>query len=264
MLRTALRPANLGLLAVMLAAAVLFSVLGEWQLGRSEEHARVSPTEQEVPLGQVLQPASDFTGHADHQRVDVTGTWADLPLEQVADRPLDGRDGSWVVAALSVDGTGALLPVLLGQLPAGAELPAAPTGPTDLSGRMMLSEEPQGVGPDGELVVLSSGDLVNLWPDQLYTGYLVADAGSLAAPGALVPVPSEAPTPRLDPQNLSYAFQWWLFAVFALVLWVKIVRDRHQDELADAAWEDEQVPDAMTPAHEAPEASRPAAQEVGR
>jgi surfeit locus 1 family protein len=235
-LRTALRPANLGLLLLMVAAAVVFSLLGEWQLGRSQEHARVSPTESVVPIGDVLQPASDFTGHADHQRVSVSGTWADLPLEQVPDRPLGGRDGTWVVAALQEGTTGGLLPVLLGWQPAGQAAPPAPTGTAQLTGRLLLSEQPAGLGPDGQLRALSSGDLVNAWPGRLYTGYLVADAGAVAASapgGALTAVPSEAPVPRLDPQNLSYAFQWWLFAAFALVMWGKIVKDRHDDEVED-------------------------------
>lgn len=290
MLRTALRPANLGLLLLMVAAAVVFSLLGEWQLGRSQEHARVSPTETVVPIGEVLQPAADFTGHADHQRVSVSGTWADLPLEEVPDRPLDGRDGSWVVAALRESSTGGLLPVLLGWAPDGAAAPSAPTGDAQMTGRLMLSEQPAGVGADGRLSALSSGDLVNVWPGRLYTGYLVADAG--AAP-TLTPVPSEAPVARLDPQNLSYAFQWWLFAAFALVMWVKIVRDRHSDEVEDQrlaaleaagggdddagrtgapalpapaprpartglrAWEDDAVPDARPlPQPDAPEVHR--------
>ncbi|MEH3077752.1 MAG: SURF1 family protein [Quadrisphaera sp.] len=240
MLRTALRPANLGLLLLMVAAAVVFSLLGEWQLGRSQQHARVSPTETVVPIGDVLQPAADFTGHADHQRVSVSGTWADLPLEEVPDRPLDGRGGTWVVAALQESTTGGLLPVLLGWQPAGQAPPEAPTGAAQLTGRLMASEQPTGVAADGQLRALSSGDLVNVWPGRLYTGYLVADAGAVAAsatsggqPGGLTPVPSEAPVARLDPQNLSYAFQWWLFAAFALVMWVKIVKDRHGDELED-------------------------------
>ncbi|MBC3760235.1 SURF1 family protein [Quadrisphaera oryzae] len=236
MLRTALRPANLGLLLLMVAAAVVFSLLGEWQLGRSQEHARVSPTETVVPIGEVLRPAADFTGHADHQRVEVSGAWADLPVEEVPDRELDGRSGTWVVAALQDGSTGGLLPVLLGWQPAGAPAPEAPTGAAQLTGRLLPSEQPEGLGPDGQLRAVSSGDLVNTWPGRLYTGYLVADAGSVPASGpggVLTAVPSEAPVPRLDPQNLSYAFQWWLFAAFALVMWGKIVKDRHADELED-------------------------------
>ncbi len=269
MLRTALRPANLGLLAIMVAAAVVFSLLGQWQLGRSQEHARVSPTETAVPLDDVLQPASDFTGHADRQRVSAAGTWAAVPLEVVDGREVDGRSGRWVVAALTVDATGGLLPVVLGWQPDGAALPAAPSGGADLLGRMQVSEGPQGLDDDGGLRALSSADLVNVWPGRLYTGYLVADAGAVpeTATGAaggggaeLVAAPSPAPTRQLDLQNLSYAFQWWLFAAFALVLWGKVVRDRHTDELADAradedaaaardgavspTWEDASVPDA--------------------
>lgn len=260
-LRTALRPASLGLLALALALATAFAALGHWQLARSREHARPAPTEHVVPLGRVLAPASPFTGKADEQRVRVTGEYVAADTALVPGRELAGRDGSWVVTALRVpaaDGTsGALLPVVRGWVPAGASAPAPPAGVVALTGRLQVSEEPRGVGPDGRLLAVSSADLVNLWQPPLYTGFLIA----ADAEPPLTPVPSPAPQRLLDLQNLSYAFQWWLFAAFAVLFWVKVVRDRHRAELEDAAWEDEQRAREQDPAP-APPHSAPHGQEV--
>ena len=58
----------------------------------------------------------------------------------------------------------------------------------------------------------------------LVTGFMVADA---ASPGlAAVDVLSGG---GLAWQNLSYALQWWLFALFGLFLWFRVVRDDHRD-----------------------------------
>ena len=33
-------------------------------------------------------------------------------------------------------------------------------------------------------------------------------------------------------RNLAYALQWWIFALFALWMWWKMVRDAHRRSLA--------------------------------
>jgi len=35
-------------------------------------------------------------------------------------------------------------------------------------------------------------------------------------------------------QNFGYALQWWAFTAFALLMWARIVRDRHRDGGRDA------------------------------
>ena len=241
MLRTALRPASLGLLALALALATAFAALGNWQLERSRTHAGPGRTEQVVPLAQVLAPSSTFTGRADGQRVAVTGTYRPQDQVLVADRPRGGEPGSWLVAALAVeaDGGAALLPVLRGWLPEGAAPPDPPSGAVELTGRLQPGEPPRGYAPGQELRALSSADLVNAWDGPLYTGYLALEEAS--AP--LSVVPTSAPTGDLDLRNVSYALQWWLFAAFAVLVWVHLVRQRHRDELEDGegdpAWEDE-------------------------
>ena len=45
-------------------------------------------------------------------------------------------------------------------------------------------------------------------------------------------------------QNYSYAVEWWLFAAFAVFLWVKTMADSLEDRAAD---EDEVAPAALPP-----------------
>ena len=257
MLRTALRPWSLGLLALALALATGCAALADWQLGRSRSQAGPARTEQVLPLAQVLAPSSTFTGTADGQRVSTAGTYRPQDQVLVVDRPLDGEPGAWLVTALAVDtvsGT-ALLPVLRGWLPDGAAAPAPPSGPVELTGRLQPGEPPRGYAPGQDLRALSSADLVNAWDLPLYTGYLALEEA--AAP--LSVVPSQAPARELNLRNLSYALQWWLFAVFAVLLWAHLVRERHRDEVADRledeAWEDGRM-SSETPDH-TPQEARP-------
>lgn len=40
---------------------------------------------------------------------------------------------------------------------------------------------------------------------------------------------------HFDIQNFAYALQWWLFSVFALGMWARIVRDRNVRDASSAA-----------------------------
>lgn len=56
-------------------------------------------------------------------------------------------------------------------------------------------------------------------------------------------MPTPTPTPGINWRNASYAAQWWVFALFALWLWWRMVRDAHrQDHPAPAAGEGDPAP----------------------
>jgi len=243
MLREALRPASLALLALALAVATGCALLGQWQLERSRapsEAAGGSQLEQPVPLTEVLDPGTTFTGRADGQVVTATGEF-DASRELLVDgRLLDGRSGRWVLTPLVTDpatgpGSGqgrAVLPVVRGWVPAGTDagqVPPPPSGPVDVAGQLIAGEPPRGVttGEDGAPTVtaVSPADLVNLWEPPLYTGFVIATEPSPQPP--LQAVPSRAPSSGTDWRNVSYALQWWLFSGFAVVVWWRLVRNRY-------------------------------------
>ena len=262
LVRTALRPRMLALLALALVLAVVFAELGSWQLGRSRSSAQAPPEREVVPLQEVLAPQEQLSGEAVAGPVSVEGTWASEPPQLVVGREPDGSpgDGAWVVAALEVvdGGQSALLPVVRGWVPAadGAAAPELPSEPTEVVGHLAVSQDPRGLAglPEGRLAAASSADLLNVWDGRIYAGYLVPDE---PAPG-LVAVPAPEPETGTNLQNVSYAFQWWVFAVFAVLMWLRVVHDVHRRGLERA--EDEA--EAAAAASEPPETTAPADQQA--
>lgn len=240
MLRTALRPRSLALLALALAVAAAFAGLGQWQLdrARSQGEARaaqeVRAAQGPVPLEEVLAPATTFTAGLVGTAVTVEGSFRPGSQVVAADRGLDGAagEGSWVLVALDVPqpaGGTAVLPVVRGWLPAGAPVPAPPAGEATVTGRLAAGEAPVGLpagatpGDVGPLESVSPADLANLWGPPVYTGLLLA----ADPPRPLQEVPAPAGGGGLALVNVSYALQWWVFGGFAVFLWWRTVREDH-------------------------------------
>lgn len=238
MLRTALRPRWLALLALALAVAGVFAALGSWQLDRSraevrERDLRAQAAQTPVPLADVLAPQQAVTTEAARATVVVGGELEADWVRLSPRRELGDRTGSWVVAPLVVDGTEppARLAVLLGWQ-AGDDVPQVDGGAVELTGVLRGSEAPSGAEVEGAVLeTVSTADLLNVWGAPVYTAYLVASADDARAAG-LEPVPTEPEVRGLgfDLQNLSYALEWWVFAAFALFVWWRVVRDTHRAE----------------------------------
>lgn len=256
-LRTATRPRWLALLVLVLVLASAFAALGNWQLGRAQrDDGRGTVPTQPVPIAEVAAPQQQLDGDAVAGQVRITGTYEPDRLLVVTERQLGGRDGGWVVVPLvetpgglgdgSGNGSGGLpsparLAVVLGFTadldPAGtaARVAAAlPSGVTELVGRLQPSQGPSGPTGDllpGQVRSLSSAELVDDWRPPVYSGFLLA----AEAPAGLAAVPAPGPEEGLDILNVSYALQWWVFAVFAVFLWWRVVRDAHADEMTAAS-----------------------------
>lgn len=236
MLRTALQPRQLLLLAVALAAATLCAWAGNWQWERAREDA---PTAQAItdrparPLSDVLAPQQTLTGDALSTPVTTSGVYQPEDMVMVS-RTLHGRDGVLVVVPLRVSGEAGLprLAVVLGWRPAGdAGVLDVPEGRVNVSGVLQQPDEP-GPPPEGDVYQsLSTAQLVNRWKPPMYTAYLL----NLSETPGLTQVPMpDPPRQGLALQNLSYALQWFVFAGFAVFLWWRMVRDAHDDQLEAA------------------------------
>jgi len=228
------------LLVLLLAAAAVCARLGVWQLDRAELHGqqddRPAAAEQTpTPLAEVLPPQTSFTADLVGRLVTVTGTYEADGQLLVADRALDGRTGAIVLAPLRVvggAGDGAVLPVARGWVPgdaaaARADAPAPPDGEVTVTGYLQASEAAGALDPDaGTAQGISSAQLVNVWGGPIWSGYLVLQDSSAGADDALPRLPApEAGGGGLDLRNLGYALQWWIFGLFAVGLWIRLVRD---------------------------------------
>jgi surfeit locus 1 family protein len=248
-LRTALKPRWLILLAVVLAAAAVMARLGEWQLDRARqkgerERQAAAAAHPPVPVEQLLPVGAAFPASAVDRRVTARGHWEPKHQLLVPGRRLGDATGLWVVTPFRL-ADGSAVAVVRGWIPAGAsppsDAPALPTGDVDLAGVLRPSEpvddlQPGAVAdaPPGQLPVVAAALLAQVWPYPLADGYVVQTSASPAAAGDLRAVPTE-PAGGLSYQNLSYALQWWLFSAFGLFFWWRLVRDDHRGTLRAVA-----------------------------
>ncbi len=71
-------------------------------------------------------------------------------------------------------------------------------------------------------------DLVNRVDYPVANAY-VTDTAPAAGLRAVPPADPGQATRRLDWRNLAYAAQWWVFALFAVVIWFRAVRDERRE-----------------------------------
>lgn len=263
MLRTALKPRWLALLVVMLLAASVMAKLGEWQLDRAREHGESAEQAEQalesgtaVPIGEVLRASEMFQHEAINAKVTATGHWSGEDQLLVADREQDGRTGFWVLTPLITDDA-TTVPVVRGWV-ASAQDPAAvaPDSDTEVTvvGLVQPAEPPASRSPGessglpaGQIDRVAVAQLAALWPQPMTTGFVVQATQTPAAEPAVTPVPPPTSETQLDWGNLSYAIQWWAFALIALLFWFRLVRDDHRGLLRRGLDEDDEDEDEETP-----------------
>ncbi|MCM3660748.1 SURF1 family protein [Georgenia satyanarayanai] len=249
-LRAATTRRMLVLLLLVVVVAAVCTRLGFWQLDRAgirgQEAARIEREElmaaPAAPIAEVLAPQSAFGVEHFGRRVSLEGSFDPEQQVLVPGRNVGGREALMVVTAFHVDGgphDGAIMPVLRGWLPdgiadrleaggAGAEVtaPPPPTARLEIVGVLSDSEAAGEPGlPEGFAGGISAGELAQVWGTPMYSAYLVLEEP--AQPGGLAPAPSPVEELDADPnvQSLAYAVEWWAFALFAVVFWVKVLRD---------------------------------------
>jgi cytochrome oxidase assembly protein ShyY1 len=242
-LRTALKPRWLALLAVVLVAAAVMARLGEWQLDRARqkgerERLAAAAAHPAVPVQQLLPVGTAFPASAVGRRVTAHGRWDRAHQILVPGRRLGDAAGLWVLTPLRL-ADGSAVAVVRGWTPdagtAASTAPALPAGDVDLAGVLRPSEPVDDLrpgaladAPPGQVPLAAAALLVQVWPYPLADGYIVQTSPTPA--GGLRAVPPEPPA-GLAFQNLSYALQWWLFSAFGLFFWWRLVRDDHRGTL---------------------------------
>lgn len=271
--RAAVRPRMLALLVLLLAAAAVCGRLGAWQLERAEVRGHAAEERRAaqvaaadpVPLDDVLRPGESVTGEMVARKVVVEGTWQPEGTLLVEGRAHDGTTtGSLVLTPLRVGAPpggddaaaagagGVLLPVVRGWTPGAQPVPDVPAGPVTVVGWLQGGEEAGAAVVDGRTDAISPAQLVHTWGAPVYTGYLVVQSVEPADPAGLemLDPPTRAGT-GLNVQNLAYAAQWWIFGLFAVGLWWRLVRDEAagrppipgEEDGAGPPTDDEQAPD---------------------
>ncbi|MFD1721099.1 SURF1 family cytochrome oxidase biogenesis protein [Amnibacterium endophyticum] len=251
--REYLTPRSLGLLVVFLLLAGVFAGLMQWQLSRAVDRGVVErrATEQVVSLSSVARPDAQQTDASVGQSVSAEGRLVPQDTFVVGDRLNRGQRGWWVVGHAALD-DGSQLALGLGWAPteeaarrAADEVRAAPAEPRDFVGRYVDSDgaEPTASGDPRALVGVSTARLVNLWTlpadAPVYEGVMTLRQAPAGLTAIWSPKPGEQV--ELNLLNVLYAVEWALFAVFALYIWYRLVRDRWEARQQPVD-EDERVP----------------------
>lgn len=250
--RTALTLRWLSLLAVVLAVGGVMITLGVWQYDVYESKTASATAQRAsappVPLNTLFAVDEGLPAKAVGRRVSVSGTWGPAADQMfVSDRHQDGRDGFWVITPLMLSpestGTpptdsspsksfGAVL-VVRGWVATPTD-PAAtpPSGRVDVVGSVIASEAQDSSGAAATSRILPSlriPTMVHLVDYQLYDAFVVqSSATPPVAAGPITIPPPAPPTDHAGIRNVAYAVQWWIFAAFALFMWLRMLIDTHR------------------------------------
>lgn len=234
MIRTALKPAWLLLLGLLVAVVISFYQLGMWQLGvssnqASREMAEVQASRPTAQLEEVIAPQQTFPDDGAGRSVVARGTYVAELQFLVPQRLLEGEPGYWVVTALRTDVSGrqALLPVLRGFVADPGQADAPPSGQVALTGTLAPGESPGPGGlPEGQRGAIDTADLVNDWDEPIYNAFmfLVEQDPDVSSSEVLrVPPPVFGET-GIVWRNVGYAMQWFVFALFAVYMYYRFLR----------------------------------------
>lgn len=224
---TLLAPRYWGAHLLMLVAVAAAVALGLWQLtvweaARANEARDLSNAEP-MPLEKAMSGDSTFPGKYLGQPVSFSGEWLGAGTLYVADRDLDGRRGYWVMTPVLVGDSA--MPVVRGW----SREPRAPvpSGAVDVEGWLQASEGTSASDDDADDDVIPEmrvASIVEHVDADLYSGYVV-DREPTDGLDAVTPesVPEVSGSTSL--RNLLYAFQWWIFGVFAIYIWTRWCRD---------------------------------------
>lgn len=248
------RATGLVLLGVVVAVACTF--LGRWQWNRHVwRDAAIAVVETNwsadpVPLDTVL-PATDtpLTDDDVWRRVTVVGHYEPDATVLLRNRPVDGAPAYHVLVPFVVEdasagtssaptGAGAVLVVDRGWVDPGADAsadvaaPAPPEGSVTLTARLRHDEPTSSrTAPPGQVQAISAEQVLAAGgvEGESYDAYVAMTAED----PSVSPVPGQLPPPSTDPgSHLSYAFQWWTFALGGLIAFSLGARRELQDERA--------------------------------
>ena len=252
---------------LVLVLIVVMINLGLWQLRRYDEKTTLNDNIRSrgslstesitalVPEGSTRASTRDVQW----RRATATGTYRVADELVVSNRTVNGQPGFWVLTPL-VQGDGSIIPVVRGFVfrPAfedhGISDVPAPSGEVTVVGALQASptsgrfgEERSRSGLIPAISQVDSGRLAQRWGAGVAPVWLRLDAGAGApsSNGPLYPVP---PPPLSKGPHLSYAAQWFIFALIALIGYPIILRrqaygrDRSVDDwpTAESSIDDEQ------------------------
>jgi surfeit locus 1 family protein len=210
-------------LASLISICVLFFFLGKWQWDRTQDilDAKRAASTAAVSITDIVQPMKS----EDYGRtVTAMGAFSSPDQVRVGSRlSSQSAAGEWIVSSLVLD-TGQSIAVVRGWVPEGAVF-ATPEQQIGVKGVLQPSESFYDFPGDqkGKIVVIDSQKLSELWNVELLDGFIVMQDQKPVTANAPEWVPPTISTGDVafPLQNFFYAIQWWIFALFAVAVYVR-------------------------------------------
>ncbi|MFC6355571.1 SURF1 family cytochrome oxidase biogenesis protein [Luethyella okanaganae] len=217
-----------GYLALTVLFAIVCASLGVWQLARRAEatseieRVQANWSAEPAPVEQALPRLDSFDESQKWLPVTMTGRYRTVDQLLVRNRPLGGSPGFEVLTPLELaDGT--VFVVDRGWLPVGSRqdspdiVPDPPSGEVTVVARLKAGEPTlAGRSASGnQIATIQLDDIAGRLDGSTYTGaYGLLDTED--------PAPAERPIAVTRPvedegPHLSYAFQWFVFALLGFV-----------------------------------------------
>jgi len=226
------------LAAVVLVLAISCVGLGRWQWHRyavrSAEIERIDTNYAASPvaLDDVLAPSGTLAEADVWRQVRLTGHYLADATVLLRNRPVGGGAGFHVLAPFVDDASGATIVVDRGFLP-GLEAPAPdavpqpPTGEVTVVAHLRQDEPASRRSPvPGQVHAISTAQVLargGAGTGAVRTVHAYGVLASETPSGA--DAPATLPPPSTDPgSHLSYAFQWWVFALGLVAMFVVLFR----------------------------------------
>ncbi|MCU1509933.1 MAG: sortase [Glaciihabitans sp.] len=214
-----------GYLAMAIVFAIACYFLAQWQFARRDEAiAAIAKVQNNYdrapqPLPDVVPALAAFRAADEWTPVEATGTYLVQDQLLVRNRPYGGNPGFEVLTPLRLS-NGSIFIVDRGWVPIGNDqdtpdsVPAPPSGLVKVDARLQPSEPdlPGRSAPSGQVATINLPTVQKLLGTATYTGAY----GLLSKESPSVAVrPAPAVKPTLDEgPHLSYALQWFAFAIF--------------------------------------------------
>jgi cytochrome oxidase assembly protein ShyY1 len=228
-----LRPKWIAFHLLVVVLVVVMVNLAFWQLRRLDErrhfNAQVDAhTHQPIAAFTDIRTTLTDPAALDWRAVRVSGSYVPGHQFLVVNRSQNGDTGRNVVDALKLD-DGSLLLVNRGFVPIADPVPAAPSGPITVVGRMRASEvRTTGQPADQNVAGLTEVHRIDI---SLLSGQFdatiqpmyVAQVESTPSDASMLQ-PIVLPDTSDEGPHLSYTVQWFIFSACALAGWVLAVR----------------------------------------
>ena len=220
-----------GFTAVVVVAIVAFGFLSRWQWDRAEQKQQEARTQSLSDTDAITPSPGDVL--PEFTPVTLTGEYVSDSLRFVRQRPLEGRNGFWVMQQLRT--TGGTVWLLRGWTPSGIRASDSPELPIDdqrefvtvtgvarpLPAGAAIATQDRGGLPFDQVTDITAGQLPEATGEGWYLQVAMAEPSDDLIP---VPLPEND-----DLQNISYAIQWLLFAAVAMGGWFFFLRREAKD-----------------------------------